>query len=109
MGAERFHKMVNMESGLLGISETSSGMRDLLKQEQDDPRAAEAVALFCFQARKWIGALTVTLEGLDTLVFPTMETLAAVQAASNTRCGQSDTSWGVVNLVPVGFTRVNPD
>jgi acetate kinase len=69
MSAEQFHKMVNTESGLLGISETSSDMRDLLKQEQDDPRAAEAVALFCYQAKKWIGALTATLGGLDTLVF----------------------------------------
>ncbi len=69
MSAEQFHKMVNTESGLLGISETSSDMRDLLKQEQDDPRAAEAIELFCYQARKWIGALAATLGGLDTLVF----------------------------------------
>ena len=69
MGAEQFHKMVNTESGLLGVSETSSDMRDLLAQEQHDPRAAEAVALFCYQARKWIGALAATIGGLDTLVF----------------------------------------
>ncbi|MBH0189465.1 MAG: acetate/propionate family kinase [Nitrospira sp.] len=69
MGADQFHKMVNTESGLLGVSETSADMRDLLKQEQDDSRAAEAVALFCYQAKKWIGALTATLGGLDTLIF----------------------------------------
>ena len=69
MSADQFHKMVNSESGLLGISETSSDMRDLLKQEQHDPRAAEAIALFCYQAKKWIGALTAALGGLDTLVF----------------------------------------
>ena len=69
MSAEQFHKMVNTESGLLGISETSADMRDLLKQEQDDPRAAEAIELFCYQARKSIGALAATLGGLDTLVF----------------------------------------
>lgn len=69
MSVDQFHKMVNTESGLLGISETSSDMRDLLKQEQHDPRAAEAIALFCCQAKKWIGALTATLGGLDTLVF----------------------------------------
>jgi acetate kinase len=69
MSADQFHKMVNTESGLLGVSETSSDMRDLLKQEQDDPRAAEAVTLFCYQAKKWIGALAATLGGLDTLVF----------------------------------------
>lgn len=69
MSVDQFHKMVNTESGLLGISETSSDMRDLLKQEQHDPRAADAIALFCYQAKKWIGALTATLGGLDTLVF----------------------------------------
>jgi acetate kinase len=69
MGVDQFHKMVNTESGLLGISETSSDMRDLLKQEQHDPRAAEAIELFCYQAKKWIGALTAALGGLDSLVF----------------------------------------
>ena len=69
MSADQFHRMVNTESGLLGVSETSSDMRDLLKREQQDPRAAEAIALFCYQAKKWIGALTAVLGGLDTLVF----------------------------------------
>ena len=69
MSAEQFHKMVNTESGLLGVSGISADMRDLLDQEQSDPRATEAVALFCYQAKKWIGALTATLGGLDTLVF----------------------------------------
>jgi acetate kinase len=44
-------------------------MRDLLAQESSDARAADAVALFCYQARKWIGALAAVLGGLDTLVF----------------------------------------
>jgi acetate kinase len=69
MTVEQFHHMVNTESGLLGVSEISADMRDLLKQEPDDPRAAEAIALFCYQAKKWIGALAATLGGLDTLVF----------------------------------------
>ena len=69
MSVDRFHKMVNTESGLLGVSELSSDMRDLLKQEQSDPRAAEAIALFCYQAKKWIGALAAVLGGVDTLVF----------------------------------------
>jgi acetate kinase len=60
--------MVNHESGLLGVSETSSDMRDLLAREADDVRAAEAVALFCYQAKKWIGAFAAALGGLDTLV-----------------------------------------
>ena len=69
MTVEQFHRMVNTESGLLGVSEISSDMRDLLKREQSDPRAAEAIELFCYQARKWIGALAATLGGVDTLVF----------------------------------------
>ena len=55
--------------GLLGVSETSSDMRDLLEHETQDVRAAEAVALFCYQVKKWIGAFAAALGGLDTLVF----------------------------------------
>jgi acetate kinase len=69
MTAQQFHKMVNHESGLLGISETSSDLRDLLEREAGDIRAAEAVALFCYQIKKWIGAFAAALGGLDTLVF----------------------------------------
>ncbi len=69
MSVDQFHTMVNTESGLLGISETSSDMRDLLKQEPHDPRAADAIELFCYQAKKWIGAFTAALGGLDTLIF----------------------------------------
>jgi acetate kinase len=65
----QFDRMMNHESGLLGISETSSDMRDLLARESDDVRAAEAVALFCYQAKKWVGAYAAALGGLDTLVF----------------------------------------
>jgi len=69
MTTKQFYKMVNHESGLLGISESSSDMRDLLEHETNDVRAAEAVALFCYQAKKWIGAYAAALDGLDTLVF----------------------------------------
>jgi acetate kinase len=69
MSAKQFNEMTNFQSGLLGISETSSDMRDLLEHEAKDIRAAEAVALFCYQARKWIGAYAAALGGLDTLVF----------------------------------------
>lgn len=69
MTTPQFYKMVNHESGLLGISETSSDMRDLLALEAGDVRAAEAVALFCYQAKKWIGSFAAALGGLDTLVF----------------------------------------
>jgi acetate kinase len=67
--ARQFHQMINHESGLLGVSETSSDMRELLAREKEDVRAAEAVALFCYQARKWVCALAGAMEGLDTLVF----------------------------------------
>ena len=69
MSAKQFNEMVNFQSGLLGISETSSDMRDLLDHEAKDVRAAEAVALFCYQVKKWIGAFATALGGLDTLVF----------------------------------------
>ena len=69
MSTTQMYEMVNHKSGLLGISETSSDMRDLLAQEGHDVRAAEAVALFCYQAKKWIGSFAAVLGGLDTLVF----------------------------------------
>ena len=69
MTTRQFYEMVNHKSGLLGVSEISSDMRDLLAQEPEDIRAAEAVALFCYQAKKWIGAFTAALGGLDTFVF----------------------------------------
>jgi len=65
----QFNHLINHESGLLGISETSSDMHDLLKLEKEDIRAAEAISLFCYQTRKWIGAFAAALGGLDTLVF----------------------------------------
>lgn len=61
--------LINHESGLLGVSETSSDMRDLIKYESTDHRAAEAVELFCYQVKKYIGAYSAALSGLDTLVF----------------------------------------
>ncbi len=67
--AEQFNQLINHESGLLGVSGTSSDMRDLLANEATDARAAEAVELFCYQVKKWIGAYAAALGGLDTLVF----------------------------------------
>jgi acetate kinase len=69
MTAPQFLEMVHTKSGLLGISEISSDVRDLLDLEKKDSRAAEALDIFCYQARKWIGALSAALGGLDTLVF----------------------------------------
>jgi acetate kinase len=69
MSAKQYNEMVNLKSGLLGVSEISSDMRDLLDQESHDVRAAEAVSLFCYQVKKWIGSFAAALGGLDTLVF----------------------------------------
>ena len=69
MDVAAYQNMVTQESGLLGVSETSSDIRDLLAREADDVRAAEAVALFCYLIKKWIGAFAAALGGIDTLVF----------------------------------------
>jgi len=69
MTEAQFQEMVNHESGLLGVSETSSDARDLLARESEDARAAEAIALFCYQVKKWIGSFAAALGGVDTLVF----------------------------------------
>lgn len=67
--AEQLDALVNRQSGLRGLSETSADIRELLANEATDPRAAEAVAVYCYQARKWIGAMAAALGGLDILVF----------------------------------------
>lgn len=67
--AAQFQHMVHRESGLLGLSELSSDMRQLLALEATDPRAKDAIDLFCYQTKKWIGAFSAALGGLDTLVF----------------------------------------
>jgi len=69
MSVDQFHEMVNTESGLLGLSETSPDVRDLLAREKQDERAADAIAAFCYSARRWIGGFAAVLGGLDTLVF----------------------------------------
>ncbi|MEJ2697454.1 MAG: acetate/propionate family kinase [Candidatus Sulfobium sp.] len=61
--------LINKQAGLSGLSGSSSDMKDLLERENDDHDAAEAVGLFCYQARKFLGALSAVLGGLDTLVF----------------------------------------
>ena len=69
MSAKQFNEMINFQSGLLGMSETSSDMSELLDNEVKDVRAAEAVEVFCYQVKKWIGAFAAVLGGLETLVF----------------------------------------
>jgi acetate kinase len=67
--AQQFNEMVNFESGLLGVSETSSDMHHLLEHEASDMRVREAVDLFCYQVKKWIGGFAAALGGLETLIF----------------------------------------
>ena len=69
MDATAVHQMINSASGMLGISETTSDMHDLLRAQATDVRAAEAVSLFCYQSKQWVGAFTAILGGIDTLVF----------------------------------------
>jgi acetate kinase len=65
----QIEQLVNHESGLLGVSGTSSDMKTLLEAQDTDPNAAQAVEMFCYQLCKHIGALAAVLGGLDTLVF----------------------------------------
>jgi acetate kinase len=69
LSVAEFHELVNRHSGLMGLSETSSDMRDLLARRAQDRRAAEAIDVFCYQAKKTIGAFAAALGGLDALVF----------------------------------------
>lgn len=69
LDARQLSDLVNHQSGLLGVSGTSSDMQDLLARESGDAAAGEAVAMFCYQVRKTIGAFSAVLEGIDALVF----------------------------------------
>jgi len=66
---EGIDTLLNKRSGLLGVSGISADMRDLLQKEASDTRAAEAIELFCYRARKYVGAYAAALGGLDMLVF----------------------------------------
>ncbi len=69
LDADALSELLNRRSGLIGVSEISGDMRDLLDREATDPRAADAVNLFCYRAKQAIGALAATLGGVETLVF----------------------------------------
>lgn len=69
LDVDALRTLVNRECGLLGVSGISADMRELLEQEEAVPAAAQAVALFCYTARKHLGAMIAVLGGLDTLVF----------------------------------------
>ena len=67
--ARQLEKLLYQRSGLIGVSGISSDMKTLLDKSTTEPHAAQAVELFCYTARKYIGALSAVLGGLDTLVF----------------------------------------
>ncbi|WP_040592313.1 acetate/propionate family kinase [Schlesneria paludicola] len=69
LSPEELMTLINRQSGLIGVSETSSDMRHLLETARTDYRAADAVELFCYLARKQMGAMVAAMEGLDTLIF----------------------------------------
>jgi len=69
MNPKDFNHLINHESGLLGVSETSSNMRELMEVEDTNGYAKDAIELFCYQTKKWIGSFAAVLCGLDTLVF----------------------------------------
>jgi acetate kinase len=69
LSAADVREMVSAKAGMLGLSGTSSDVRDLLAAEESDVRAAEAIELFCYTARKYLGALAASVGGMDTIVF----------------------------------------
>jgi acetate kinase len=69
LSTQEFDNLVNYKSGLLGLSEISADMKELLDKETKDSRAKETVDLFCYQVKKAIGSLVSALGGVDTIVF----------------------------------------
>jgi acetate kinase len=69
LDASAFERLVTRESGLLGLSETSADVRDLLGRRAADERAADALAVYCHGVKKALGAYMALLGGLDALAF----------------------------------------
>ena len=69
MSAQEAGALLNEQSGLLGVSGSTGDMRTLLEKSAQDSQAAEAIDLFCYRAKKYVGAYAATLGGLDALVF----------------------------------------
>ena len=69
MPAKDAGALLNKQSGLLGVSGSTGDMRELQEKAKQDPHAAEAIDLFCYRAKKYIGAYAAALGGLDALVF----------------------------------------
>jgi acetate kinase len=69
MSPDELNSHLNRKSGLLGVSGSSADMRDLVEKAPNDAHAAEAIELFCYRAKKYLGAYAAVLGGLDVLVF----------------------------------------
>jgi acetate kinase len=67
--AEDISALINKQAGLLGVSGISADMQDLLAQEEANSNAADAIALFCYRAKKYLAAYAAVLGGLDIVVF----------------------------------------
>jgi acetate kinase len=67
--ADELDDVINRTGGLLGISESTSDVRDLLTASSTDNRAKEAIDVFCYQAKKFVGAYSAALGGIDAIVF----------------------------------------
>jgi acetate kinase len=67
--AKRLAELVNLKSGLLGVSSISSDVKTLLDARASNVDAAMAIEMFCYQIRKSVGALAAALGGLDLLIF----------------------------------------
>jgi len=67
--ARQLERLLNYRSGLLCVSGITSDMKTLLEKRATEPHAAQAIELFCYTARKHIGALSATIGGIDALVF----------------------------------------
>ncbi|HEV8309599.1 MAG TPA: acetate kinase [Methylomirabilota bacterium] len=66
---DEVERWLNERSGLLGVSGHSRDMRALLDREREDPRARLAVEIFCYRAKKYIGAYLAALGGAESVVF----------------------------------------
>lgn len=69
LSPDQLHQLLNSQSGLLGVSGLAADMQQLLEAAPENPQAAEAIELFCYQARKHLGAMAAAMGGLQTLVF----------------------------------------
>jgi acetate kinase len=69
MDAEQLMTLFNKDSGLKAIAGSNYTMEKLLEEERSNPRAAQALNIFCYHAKKQIGALAAALGGVDIIVF----------------------------------------